>query len=125
MSVSTKETRNYNSISNLKKQIVNKYIQLQYINEKCFLKIVKVYDIKGKNKLTDKLNKVKIPEHKIYGILNVKGEIVPVFDFRGMQNMLRESKNKDQIAVIDAKGNGKIIKIGILFNDIVDIISNL
>jgi purine-binding chemotaxis protein CheW len=96
------------------------YLSFNIGNELFAINVLKVLEVLQKQEITSVPN---APDY-ILGIINFRGEVVPVFDTRRKFNLKSLSENDSfAIAVLDLEKNGEPFRIGATVDWVKDVIT--
>jgi len=96
------------------------YLSFIICNEFFAVNVAKVLEVLQKEHITKVPN---APEH-IKGIINFRGEIVPVFESRGKFNLPeRQPDEPNAIVILDLSNENEIFRIGAIVDRVKDVIA--
>ncbi|MBN2163957.1 MAG: purine-binding chemotaxis protein CheW [Pontiellaceae bacterium] len=99
--------------------IAGKYLTFALAGEEYGLEILKVREIVGYQQIT----KVPKTTHEIKGVINLRGQVIPIMDLRGRFGM--EEKDVDDqtcIIVVENEREGRITPTGIIVDQVSEVL---
>jgi purine-binding chemotaxis protein CheW len=95
-----------------------KYLTFSLGQEQFGLEILKVREIIGLMEITE----VPRTPHDIRGVINLRGQVIPVLDIRSRFGMMSsESTDQTCIIVVEVRRNGQTISTGILVDQVQEV----
>ena len=102
--------------------LAGKYLTFKLVNEEYGIEILKVREIIGVMAITS------LPRTPAFvrGVINLRGKVIPVIDLRSKFEMeITEDTDQTCIIVVDVRGKGGNIQIGILVDSVSEVLDIL
>ena len=100
--------------------MTNTYLSFIVCNELFAVNVTKVLEVLQKQHITKVPN---VPQY-IKGIINFRGEVVPVFESRVKFNLPERDDNDNYVVIVlDLEGSGESVRIGALVDKVKDVIN--